>query len=327
MQAFEFSRVTSGSTIPGATDWKEYYGKDGKLYGLYVELDIGLNELSGNPIFFTSLGGNNSHWSVIGATSIYSSTPNGFRVYIKYANGWAPTAEFANEQKWHINWFGIEKAKPMKPSFRIAGTTKNSVSLELSNLLFYLDAGLSIYRKLGNSGSWSKITDLFPREPTMVWQDTGLKPDTQYCYFIKAFNYFGESDSDIICDRTEPEPQEEPKLADLKGYDAVIRTNPPGQQYVNEAFDINLTYSNVGNGDAGPHSIAAYYDGRLDSIHRVSFTTPPGENVFFTLMVPWYYVTTGGEHTFKFVIDYSNEVPEINESNNTHTWTHTFRWF
>jgi hypothetical protein len=102
-----------GSTEPGNTHWKAYYyGDDWQFTGLYTDVEHqALADIYGEPwpedIEFgvvTSLVGNDSHWNVLGANAIYDLSHKGFRVYLQYPDGTAPTPQFANEKKWHINW-------------------------------------------------------------------------------------------------------------------------------------------------------------------------------------------------------------------------------
>ncbi len=94
-----------GSTIPGQTDWREYR-LDGQLHGIYTDIDTTIAGFSKSMHYITSIGGDGWHWATVGATSIYKPTASGFRIYLRYASGQAPTPEFANEKKWHINWWG-----------------------------------------------------------------------------------------------------------------------------------------------------------------------------------------------------------------------------
>ena len=95
----------SGSTTPGATNWKKY----GTGTGVYLDVDTSAAEFCETPQYFTSIGGNSSHWATTGATSIYRATKTGFRVYVRWANGNPITAAQANSFKWHINWLGVGK--------------------------------------------------------------------------------------------------------------------------------------------------------------------------------------------------------------------------
>jgi len=98
-------KVWTGKTIPGQTNWQKYTGS---MAGVYVDVDTAEAGFTSIPIYLTSLGGDACHWETTGATSVYQSTTTGFRVYVKFSSGAALTPAKANENKWHINWIGIE---------------------------------------------------------------------------------------------------------------------------------------------------------------------------------------------------------------------------
>lgn len=79
----------------GADAWKP--DKDGVTH---VDIDTSHCGLSGDPLYFTSLGGEASHWAARGVTSIYRSTNTGFRVVVLRSR--AP--ELADSASWHVNW-------------------------------------------------------------------------------------------------------------------------------------------------------------------------------------------------------------------------------
>ena len=99
-------RIASGRTTPGSTAWQPYsYGGSA---GIFVDVDTSDAQLTGAPVYTTSIGGTWNHWSTTGATSIYIPTAKGFRVYVRYADGGALTPATANGLEWHINWIAME---------------------------------------------------------------------------------------------------------------------------------------------------------------------------------------------------------------------------
>lgn len=66
----------------------------------HVDIDTSHCGLTGEPLYFTSLGGKASHWVTRGATSIYRSSNTGFRVVVLRER--AP--ELADSAGWHVNW-------------------------------------------------------------------------------------------------------------------------------------------------------------------------------------------------------------------------------
>jgi hypothetical protein len=98
-------RMGSGSTEPGATNWKPY----GNNTGIYLDVDTSACGFTSTPKYFTTIGGRSNHWSTTGATSIYLATPTSFRVYVRFSNGATLTPAYAHARGWHINWFGIEE--------------------------------------------------------------------------------------------------------------------------------------------------------------------------------------------------------------------------
>jgi len=101
------TKIASGSTTPGATNW-EAYGES----ALYVDVDTSAAGFTQTPVYVTSIGGDGKHWDIVGASSLYKATATGFRVYIRRDVTSEPaqalTPQFANSNKWHINWIAIE---------------------------------------------------------------------------------------------------------------------------------------------------------------------------------------------------------------------------
>ena len=71
--------------------------KDGVVH---VDIDTSHCGLTGDPLYFTSLGGEASHWASRGVTSIYRSGPQGFRVVVLRSR--AP--KLADSAGWYVNW-------------------------------------------------------------------------------------------------------------------------------------------------------------------------------------------------------------------------------
>lgn len=71
--------------------------KDGVVH---VDIDTSHCGLTGDPLYFTSLGGESRHWSSRGVTSIYRSGPQGFRVVVLSSG--AP--ELSDRGNWYVNW-------------------------------------------------------------------------------------------------------------------------------------------------------------------------------------------------------------------------------
>jgi hypothetical protein len=87
--------LCSGQTPVDATAWQ--VDREGVVH---VDIDTSHCNLSGNPLYFTSLGGKEGHWVSRGATSIYNASRNGFRVVVLHRDA----DNIAREQGWHINW-------------------------------------------------------------------------------------------------------------------------------------------------------------------------------------------------------------------------------
>lgn len=98
-------RIASGSTVPGATNWKQYGGS--AKTGIYLDVNTQSGGFTKTPRYFVSLQGNSSHWATTGATSIYSADKNSFRIYVRWAEGGELTPQTAKQFNWHINWMGI----------------------------------------------------------------------------------------------------------------------------------------------------------------------------------------------------------------------------
>jgi hypothetical protein len=100
------TRIASGRTPPGATAWQQYTGSP----GIFVDVNTTAANLTGTPVYVTSIGGNSSHWATNGASSVYSATATGFRVYVRFFDGRPLSPSDANQVgwQWHINWIAME---------------------------------------------------------------------------------------------------------------------------------------------------------------------------------------------------------------------------
>lgn len=100
------TRIASGRTNPGSTAWQPYLGGTG---GIFVDVNTSGAQLTGTPVYVTSIGGNSHHWATTGATSVYLATATGFRVYVRWEGARGPlTPDIANGHQWHINWIAME---------------------------------------------------------------------------------------------------------------------------------------------------------------------------------------------------------------------------
>jgi hypothetical protein len=102
--------IISGSTSPTATAW-EAYGKT----GIHVWVDTSAAGFRFTPLYFVSIGGKAGHWAVTGSNAVYNANKKGFRVYLRWPHGGLLTPEYAKDQEWHINWFGIESKVVSEP--------------------------------------------------------------------------------------------------------------------------------------------------------------------------------------------------------------------
>jgi hypothetical protein len=99
------TRIGSGRTTPGNTNWQPYNVGTG---GIYIDVDTSAAGFSGIPVYVSSIGGTSNHWATTGGSAIYAATATGFRVYVRYADGGAITPAIANQFSWHINWIGMD---------------------------------------------------------------------------------------------------------------------------------------------------------------------------------------------------------------------------
>ena len=104
-------RIFGGQTKPGATDWQQFGDPGAGDSGIFVDVDTSSGNFSTTPIYLASLGGSNNHWTVTGTSSIYNATPYGFSIYLRWSDHSSMTPNdptSGNQQRWHINWLGIE---------------------------------------------------------------------------------------------------------------------------------------------------------------------------------------------------------------------------
>lgn len=94
---------TSGSTLAGATDWRQDRPDDDTVY---VDVDTSTAAFTSTPLYFTSLSGA-GHSQAFGITTIHRASSRGFRVYVSRANyDYSPSG--ANALDWQVNWFAVE---------------------------------------------------------------------------------------------------------------------------------------------------------------------------------------------------------------------------
>jgi hypothetical protein len=98
------SRICSGQTIPGNTNWKPY--ANGR--GIFVDIDTSACHFATTPVYITSIGGTGDQWGTTGASSVYMATLTGFRIYIRWVDYSPLTPLQASSRQWHINWIGME---------------------------------------------------------------------------------------------------------------------------------------------------------------------------------------------------------------------------
>jgi hypothetical protein len=117
------------------TPWQA--DKDGVAH---VDIDTSHCGLSGDPLYFTSLGGETSHWAARGPTSIFRSSATGFRVVVMRRD--AP--ELADRADWHVNWMA-RSAGVRSPGLCTGRTSPNAFKQ-------YEDGGVSVKVDLEDCG-------------------------------------------------------------------------------------------------------------------------------------------------------------------------------
>jgi hypothetical protein len=144
-QGTDGTKIGSGKTIPGATNWQTWGNDTYALSnrGIFVDIDTSAAGFTQTPVYVTSIHGDTEHWAVTGSSSVYNATSKGFRIYIRIDTGYdgaAPmpkyaTTAYATEKKWHIHWIGIESAK--------GASSKPSSNLPTPGKDYYLVAKVS----------------------------------------------------------------------------------------------------------------------------------------------------------------------------------------
>lgn len=75
------------------------------------------------------------------------------------------------------------------------------------------ESGYSLQRALDEVGAWSLVHSVDADETNFL--DSGLDPNTRYCYRLKAFNTLGESAyADVVCSVTDSKQMELEVLAE-----------------------------------------------------------------------------------------------------------------
>jgi len=97
-------RIRTGKTPAGSTSWQQLQGSSTTIY---VDVNTSAAGFGGTPVYVTSLGGIGAHYVTTGASAVSGPTRTGFRVYINNLGG-PITPEIANNNKWHVNWVGVE---------------------------------------------------------------------------------------------------------------------------------------------------------------------------------------------------------------------------
>jgi len=111
-------KVGAGKTIPGATNWR----KEGAF--VKVTIDTSAAGFTTVPIYTASLAGDSSISMLTGTSSICKPTAKSFEVHVTFEEGSNHSNEtelsvaLANQNKWHVNWIGIEpgSGNPSQPS-------------------------------------------------------------------------------------------------------------------------------------------------------------------------------------------------------------------
>ena len=128
----------------------------------------------------------------------------------------------------------VEPGPPPSPrSLQTSVLSKDQIKLswKYTDLGAPLD-GFHVYRcKRTHAGAclnkpFQKLTnlgDVGPQERTFI--DTGLEPDTRYCYQVSAFNDVGESRSTISCAQTEKAPSDTAAPALIRDFQASDQQN------------------------------------------------------------------------------------------------------
>jgi hypothetical protein len=201
------AKFASGKTEPGATKWQ----RDTKIVGdgVYVDVDTSAAGFVQTPIYVTSIGGDSYHWAVTGASAVYQATPTGFRVSIRWEKGFwddkTLTPEFANTNKWHINWIAFEpfSQEGQGTNGQTSPTTTQPTPLPAAGKYYYLGNK--------NSGKYLDVTNLSTADGANVQQWTLNKTGAQqwlledagngYYYLVnktsgKALNVAGFSTDD-----------------------------------------------------------------------------------------------------------------------------------
>ncbi|MGH8000540.1 MAG: hypothetical protein ACREPR_14200 [Brasilonema sp.] len=109
-----YTKIASGSTTPGATNWQPYTNPAVPGW-IYVDIDTSGAKFTATPQYTISIGDPNDFgaaaWT-LGTSTVYLATPTGFRVYLRFTNESNQpnlTPEIANQYKWQVNWIGIGK--------------------------------------------------------------------------------------------------------------------------------------------------------------------------------------------------------------------------
>ena len=101
------TKIASGQTTPGATNWESAVGPD----GIRVKIDTSAAGFTLTPIYVTSSVGNAYLWGTTGA-AVVNPTPQGFEVFMRWEKGFWDSnpldIQEANSFKWHINWIALE---------------------------------------------------------------------------------------------------------------------------------------------------------------------------------------------------------------------------
>ena len=95
------SKICVGSTGGGA-GWIQHSATT-----IRINVNTAGCAFTGNPMYFTSIGGIGSHFELVGAAAIYSPTATGFILYIDKSDGTALTTADASAGNWSINWQAI----------------------------------------------------------------------------------------------------------------------------------------------------------------------------------------------------------------------------
>lgn len=96
--------VTSFFTGRQTTSWIDY---SSYTTGVYKDVDISKCGFTKIPTITTAIEGSGNHKEITGTSAVYGATTTTFRIYIGTGNANNSRKDYAQDNKWNVDWIAV----------------------------------------------------------------------------------------------------------------------------------------------------------------------------------------------------------------------------